>query len=233
MRLIIFSDIHGNKYALEQFIKQTTNKEHDFYIFCGDIFGYYYNQDEIIDILKGLDNLLWIKGNHDEYAVRIYASEDQASNYINKYGHSYLNIRSKIKKENIELIKKLPTKIEITLDHKKIGIFHGTPKEPLEGRLYPKDNITDSDMYKKYDYVFLGHTHFKMTRLCNNTKIINPGSLGQQRDGKGFGYAEFDTVSGKTEFFNVEFNLHNLLQEIEMNDRENKKLVEILYREEK
>ena len=33
------------------------------------------------------------------------------------------------------------------------------------------------------DIVFIGHTHFPMVRKINNIIVVNPGSVGQPRDG--------------------------------------------------
>jgi len=42
MKICIFSDIHGNQYALKAFMREISNYDIDQFIFCGDIFGYYY-----------------------------------------------------------------------------------------------------------------------------------------------------------------------------------------------
>ena len=51
MRLIIFSDLHGNSYALDAFLSQIKEEPYDYLVFCGDIFGYYYDQHEIMMII--------------------------------------------------------------------------------------------------------------------------------------------------------------------------------------
>ena len=230
MKLIIFSDIHGNSYALKEFIRQIKAEQHDYLIFCGDIFGYYYNQKEIITELKNLDNLIWLKGNHDEYFLKLYAQEMDEQYYIQNYGHSYCNLIERFDKDEVQLIAGHPSENMITTEHGKIGIFHGTPENSLEGRLYPDNPILNLEAYKKYDIVILGHTHCRMVRKVGDTLVLNSGSLGQPRDGSGYGYAILNTESKEVEFKNIEFDQKLLYEQIEMYDNDLKKLNEVLER---
>ena len=44
VKLLVFSDIHGNTLALESFLKELPSFLYDKIIFLGDIFGYYYDR---------------------------------------------------------------------------------------------------------------------------------------------------------------------------------------------
>ena len=52
MKIIFFSDVHGNRYAVEQFFKDIKNIPYDRLIFGGDVFGYYYEADKILSIFR-------------------------------------------------------------------------------------------------------------------------------------------------------------------------------------
>ena len=69
-----------------------------------------------------------------------------------------------------------------------------------------------------------------MVRKEGHTLIVNPGSLGQPRDGKGFGFAEVNTDSQRVIFHSIEIDKTNLYQQIEQYDPELKKLKEVLER---
>ena len=56
MKLCVFSDIHGNMDAFNKMIEAEKNNV-DGYIFLGDIFGYFYEQSEIIDKLRSIKNI--------------------------------------------------------------------------------------------------------------------------------------------------------------------------------
>ncbi len=226
MKIIIFSDVHGNQYAFRQFIEEIHKIEYDKIIFCGDIYGYYYGQSEIIEIMKRMKNLYAVRGNHDQIAIDIFEGKKSKEEYVKKYGHSY----DKLKREDISFVKSLPDRNNILIDEKKCVIIHGTLDDVLCGRLYPKDTIKRQELYEKYDIIFCGHTHFQMVRKYKNFEIVNAGSLGQQRDGKGFCYVFIDSEKKIVEYRTIKWKLSLLEKEIKIKDPDNKKMIEILHR---
>lgn len=232
MKIVIFSDIHGNQYSYREFIKLIEKLEYDYIIFCGDIFGYYYGQLEIIESMSKLKNLIWVKGNHDQYAINIFRGVDTPDRYIENYGHSYKNFLEEFSTKTIDYIDSLPSYIILTLNNKKIGIYHGTVENHLEGRLYPNDIRVLESITGNFDYLILGHTHFKLEYKVNGTKIINPGSLGQPRDGKGFGFYLLDLDKEVGKFINIKINTRELYSEIDKYDRTLLKLKNVLERRE-
>jgi putative phosphoesterase len=230
MKIVFFSDIHGNKYSFEKFIDMVDNQRIDLLVFCGDIFGYYYYQNEIIDVLRCRQDILSILGNHDQLFLNLLEKKGNEEILVEKYGNSYKNIKDRISEDNIGFLKKLPEELILNFDSIKIGVFHGTPTSKLEGRFYPDTEILDSSLYEQYDYVILGHTHHKMIRKVGNTTIINPGSLGQQRDGKGCSFLVLDTFSNTFEFQIVTYDISKLVDDIKIYDSSNERLIKVLYR---
>lgn len=226
MKIIAFSDIHGNQYAFASFIEQIKTLEKDVIFFCGDIHGYYYGQKEVVEQMLQMKNLYAVKGNHDKIAIDVADGVKRAEQFFDQYGHSY----ARLDKEAVSYVKSLPEVVEFEMEGKKIAILHGTLDDVLEGRLYPKDKVKVEALYKKYDYIFCGHTHFQMVKKCGNASIINAGSAGQQRDGKGFCFAYVDTVTEKVEYKRLYYNRKLLEAEVRKYDPENKKMIEILYR---
>lgn len=231
MKILAFSDLHGNIYALNKFIEVLPAYEVDMLLFCGDIFGYYYKQKQIIERLDSLKNLIWLRGNHDQYFLDANENMSLTKELISRYGHSYDLKKNVLNEEYVNRIKMTKKIFEMDIQGYRIGAFHGTPQDALEGRLYPNDQIADERSYEKYNLVILGHTHFKMIRYVGNTLVVNPGSLGQPRDGKGYGFAIIDTDTNTAKFHNVKFEQEILYQEIEQYDPKLKKLKEVLERE--
>ena len=112
-----------------------------------------------------------------------------------KYGPCYQHPKPNV----ISYIQHLPLYKELSISSHKILIVHGSPDDPLEGRLYPDTALPD---HCPYSMVLCGHTHYRMVRFHNGTWFINPGSLGQPRDGHGFSYCIIDC----TETVNVKFH---------------------------
>lgn len=226
MKIIAFSDIHGNQYAYDKFLKELNKINYDKLVFCGDIFGYYYGQHEIIESFQQFTDFYPVLGNHDQLAIEVADRKRYAGDLFVQYGHSY----EMLQEEDIAYIKSFPICREEKWDGLRIGIMHGMPLDYLNGRLYPKDNLDFPEQYAAYDLVICGHTHFRMTRVTGSTVIINTGSLGQQRDGEGFCYAEITLPQRNVIFHNIQYDLSNLESEILKNDPYNEKLITILHR---
>lgn len=230
MKILVFSDVHGNDLALNELDKHLSQSHYDKIAFLGDIFGYYYEQEFCYKILNKIPNLIWLKGNHDMYAVRAYYEHILEDNLIKSYGHSYSNLRSRFDENEIKRIDSLPLTATIDVDNKHIGFFHGRPSDELEGRVY-NDTLLTEDEFSEYNVVFVGHTHCKIDRWVGNTHVISPGSLGQPRDGKGYGFLIYDTDQDSCDFYDLKVDNGLLLKKINQMDRNLKKLQDVLNRE--
>lgn len=231
MKIIFFSDVHGNKYSFESFLEQIKEDGADKIIFGGDALGYYYYADEIINYLRRSD-IVCLLGNHDKMFLDVIDHVIDENELVKKYGDSYRDIVSKISRENVDFLRGLDTRLELEINGLKLGFFHGGPADDLLQRIYP-DTILDVEEFKDYDYVFLGHTHHKLVKNIGGCTILNPGSLGQQRDGKGCSYVEFDTEKCEFEIKTVEYDIALLEQDIchiERNKKMRERLIEVLYR---
>ncbi|MFI3199913.1 MAG: metallophosphoesterase family protein [Eubacteriales bacterium] len=182
MKVVVFSDVHGNKRALEAMLEKEEPKKEDFYIFCGDFLAYGYLDDGVLNLIKSIPNLVAVRGNHDECYEVMHSNH--ASHWNQPYGMSD-DIRIG---EVVEFIQSLPDYLELDLGMKKWFVCHGSRKSYLEGRIYPDSELEETE----YDYVIHGHSHFQMERQVGKTLYLNPGSLGQPRDGKGLAYCVLD-----------------------------------------
>lgn len=232
MKICFFSDIHGNILAFKAFLQQTRMQKIDKWIFGGDVLGYYYHADEILDCLRK-ENIQCLLGNHDKMFLEVVNGIKKEKELVEKYGDSYKNIVSKIKKENVAFLKTLSSAYVKTIDNCKMGFFHGGPGNPVNQRIYPDTVLEELKELQEYDFVFVGHTHHKMMRNVGRCTVVNPGSLGQQRDGRGCSYIIFDTESRQVEYYTVEYNRELLVEEINRNESQEKmceRLKEVLFR---
>ena len=69
----------------------------------------------------------------------------------------------------------------VRTDDIDIAVYHGSPRdhEELYEEMAGEELLDLSDA----DVLVLGHTHVPFTRSLNNGLIVNPGSVGQPRDG--------------------------------------------------
>lgn len=225
MKICVFSDVHGNYQALDKMLSVETNVSR--FVFLGDIFGYFTEQERILERMSKMDNLTCICGNHDAYYLRSLQDDSLREELVKKYGSSYL---SKISDGQIEFLKNMSECLVEDIDGIKLAFYHGGPDDYLEQRIYP-DNEFEVNADSACDFIFTGHTHYRLSRslpvnneesmvikpdnlLAGECMLINPGSLGQPRDGKGFSYCVFDTQAREVSFRNVEIDVDELLNSV-------------------
>ncbi|MCR5688209.1 MAG: metallophosphatase family protein [Lachnospiraceae bacterium] len=231
MRILFFSDAHGNEHAVRAFLKKSEDTPHDLMIYGGDSFGYYFGADSVISLIRERADVCLL-GNHDRMMLDVIDRKRDASELIKKYGDSYRDFHA-ISPENIDFLRSLESRYELRSGRMRMVFVHGSIEDPLDGRIYPDAVIEDESKYEGIDYVFCGHTHHKMVKRAGGCFIVNPGSIGQQRDGKGISYIIFDTETGELTFHIVDYDRASAEREAERceSDPEMRgRLIEAIYR---
>lgn len=229
MRFLIFSDLHGNQYAWRAFARKLREFDYDRLVFLGDVFGYYYGQNELLEELSRLEDLIWLRGNHDQFFLDLLAGKREEETLIPRYGSTYHAARRECAWAE-ERLRSKDFSLSLTSEGKRILFCHGMPGDPEAGRLYPKDPWSP-ELCGGYDVVICGHTHFRMAREGGGKLWLNAGSLGQPRDGNPSGALRFDSASGAFDYLDIRYDKTPLYREIEERDPELDKLKEILERE--
>lgn len=225
MELIVFSDIHGNIYALEKAVKLMKNYNINNYLFLGDMAGYYYHQNECIELLQELPNIISLKGNHDDNFIKIMNSKKDIKVLDEKYGNSYSLLKKRINKNSENYFLSLQ-------DYERNKIYeayHGSPNNYLSEYVYP-DNKKVSFPTVNTSYLFLGHTHYNMNEKYKDTRIVNPGSIGQPRDYNSPSFCIVDFKTDNIETVRFEYNKSKLYKDIAKYDKGNTYLSSILKR---
>jgi len=174
------ADIHANFAAFQAVLADMATYSPDMILIAGDILGYYPDADEVIQQIRMLKTPVHaIAGNHDMPVINSDIPEELPYKHILKDNLNHLS------RENLLYLRKLRPIMQFEIKGVKFGMYHGTPDDPLNGRLYP-DNIPDMSWFHRSgaEIIVLGHTHYPYVwHGLNNTIIINPGSVGQPRDG--------------------------------------------------
>lgn len=213
MKICIFSDIHGNGPAFWPAYKMMIKEKADIYLFLGDLCGYYFDQIPIFDALNSFPNLMCVKGNHDESFLKISAGDSRlASIYKERYGSSIERLMCQEKNELVRWLSTLPE--SFCIEEFNIFICHGSPWNFLEGYIYPDSNLNEFIEHSA-DLFLLGHTHYPMYRNMGKKVILNPGSLGQPRNGDWPTYATIKFPEKRIKFEKVSYCKTDLLDQIE------------------
>jgi putative phosphoesterase len=231
MRILLIADIHGNYEALQTVLKVP----HDRAICLGDIVDYGPDPDKCIDLLheKAIPT---IRGNHDN---AVAFKVDCQCGY--KYKHLSIATREYtweiLDNDRIEYLQKLPLYIKEEFDGKRLHLTHGSPRSMFE---YIKPKTTDEEIRKMIDesteplegdFLVIGHSHIPMNRKLGNLTIINPGSVGQPRDGDTrASCAVFDTEKGEVEHLRLDYDIDSVCAKIEERMPHADELISILRR---
>jgi predicted phosphodiesterase len=117
----------------------------------------------------------------------------------------------------IQWLSGLSSKKEFIVDGKLVTMIHGTPMDFLNGRYYP-DNTNEYDWFPgQNEILLLGHTHYPLiNRFSNGGIIINPGSVGQPRDGNlSSSFCIWDSASNEAEIIRLPMPIDSIIDELQ------------------
>ena len=229
MKILFISDIHGNIEALNTILEEV--KEYDEIVVLGDLVDYGPDPDLVIDTVKSLTTKI-IRGNHDEaVAFNTDCKCGLELHELSVYTRRHISY-TKLSSNDILYLRNLPLYLELDVSGYKILAVHGNMESPLYGYTYPwlrneelcrllrprrsRYFISTSECSElDYDYVFIGHTHISFLRPLFNSKVINPGSAGQPRDGDpraSITIVDFD--KGIIEFRRLKYNVDKTINKL-------------------
>jgi len=198
MRLLLFSDVHANATALEAALKACAG-HWDRALCLGDIVGYGPDPNEVVDRVRPLVSAI-VRGNHDKAVSGASDLDD-----FNPVARAALEwTRSQLVPENIQYLRDLPGG-PLAIDG--IALVHGSVNDEDEYVFAPAQAL-DGILTSPRRVTFFGHTHMQggfsydgenvqrielrpntgvtlvTLRLEPKTRyLLNPGSIGQPRDG--------------------------------------------------
>jgi len=199
MRYLILSDIHSNIEALEAVLRASAAQRCDAVLVLGDLVGYGADPNAVVDRVRGLKPAAIVRGNHDKVAAGLDDAED-----FNPMAKSAAHwTRESLTPETFEYLRDLPVGPSLVDD--MVEICHGSP---LDEDLYVVADIdaARSISVARTPICFFGHTHVALSARMDNQRrleidapqghpefatsieadskyLINPGSVGQPRDG--------------------------------------------------
>lgn len=199
MRYLVLSDIHSNLEALDAVLRASAAQRYDAVLVLGDLVGYGADPNAVVDRLRGLNPRAIVRGNHDKVAAGLDDAED--FNPMAKAAAYWT--RESLTPETLEYVRNLPTGPQIVDD--TVEICHGSPLD--EDQYVVADIDAARSIAAAHTQLCLfGHTHVALSARMDNQRrleieapqghpefvttmhadskyLINPGSVGQPRDG--------------------------------------------------
>jgi putative phosphoesterase len=177
MRVLVVADIHANWPAL-----RSLSEPHDVCLCIGDLVDYALEPAPCIDWVRRHAHFA-VRGNHDHgVAQDIRVNGRNGFKYLS--GVTRAVTRDRLGAEDLRFLANLPVTKVVTINELRILLVHATPRDPLD-EYAPADlefwtrRLRDVDA----DVICVGHTHQPYVMEVGSKLVVNPGSIGQPRDG--------------------------------------------------
>jgi predicted phosphodiesterase len=229
VQFLILSDIHANWHALEAVLKDAKDRYQQI-VCCGDLVGYNAQPRKVTQWVR--ENCATvIRGNHDKVVAGIEDLE-----WFNEVAQAAARwTMEHLESAEIDYLRELPKGAAKT---EYFSICHGSISDEDEYVAYVRDalpHFAESEM----PLTFFGHTHLQggffakqsrvglLPRLLpeetettielmpDYTYLVNPGSVGQPRDGDPrAAYAIYDTDKKLVTLRRTEYPIYKTASEI-------------------
>jgi len=195
MTIALLSDIHGNLPAAGAVFEDMPSV--DGYVNAGDVVGYNPYPLECIKEIRER-NAVSVQGNHD----RAVAGKT-SSGFHSTAGRAVEWTRERLCEKDLEWLGNLPAERETVFGEVRVRAVHGAPGAP-DRYTYP-DEFSPTLMNGE-DVLVMGHTHIQAKEEFDDGTVVNPGSVGQPRDGDPrAGYGLLDEETGEVELRRTEY----------------------------
>ncbi|MDD3703217.1 MAG: metallophosphoesterase family protein [Victivallaceae bacterium] len=154
-KIAILSDIHSNYEALTAVLAKCDEFGVDKYVSVGDIVGYNADPSICLEMVRSLDLICAVKGNHDEYA----SSNDDLMEGFNPHAkRAVLWTKTQLTSEQRNWLANMP--LRATVPGTNITIVHATLDSPDNwGYVFDLHHAADNFAYQFTQICFCGHSH--------------------------------------------------------------------------
>ena len=176
MKLAIVADIHSNLQALKVVMSEIEKAGVDQMICAGDIVGYGANPNECSHIVEEVIAHA-VLGNHEIAALtndttRMNPHAAAASRWT----------ASALEEGSQKFLRSIEIESRFEADDTRVAMFHGSVGNAID---YVFEDEINEDLVRNSgsNLLILGHTHMPYVKDFGSMMAINPGSVGQPRDG--------------------------------------------------
>lgn len=202
MKIIIFSDIHGNLEAFEAFILKAASIDHERMYNLGDTIGYGADPNRCVELVKEHD-IPSVTGNHEDVAL----GRSDGSMYNPDAKRAVMWCKNELSQKNLDLLRNFGDFIWLDCLSGKTLLVHGSPADKDGYIMNEKIACSAFEAMERQGIQtsFVGHTHRpcvwtrnpdgsakcfiptepdqEITLSADSLAIVNVGSVGQPRDG--------------------------------------------------
>ena len=221
MRHLVLTDIHANLEALDTCLADALTRGYDDVLILGDVVGYGADPNAVVERVRALQPAAIVRGNHDKVSCGLESAEGFNS-VARAAAHWTFSV---LTPQNRQWVASLP-RGPITVDA-DVEICHGSPVDEDE-YLFSHAEARIALLTTTRSVCLFGHTHYPAVfeslhgtmegaRVAGAVAteqplrpglkyLINPGSVGQPRDGDPrAAYAIVDVPAGRVEMIRLAY----------------------------
>ncbi|WP_437193031.1 metallophosphoesterase family protein [Planctomicrobium sp. SH527] len=207
MRILVIADIHSNWAAL-----QSIPDDYDRCVVLGDIVDYGTDPLPCLDWVRRNADVC-VRGNHD-HAIAQYIAATGTTGFRRLAGVTRPQHWDLLNSRHLKFLGRLPVTAYFRESDLRLFLLHATPRDPMDEYLTNdaegwRQRLTDIDA----DIVCVGHSHMPFHLELDGIQVLNPGSVGQPRDGDWrASYAIIE--DGQVSLHRMEYDLDAAIQQM-------------------
>ncbi|GIX03220.1 MAG: phosphodiesterase [Planctomycetaceae bacterium] len=207
MKILLISDLHANSVALS-----AIEEEFDVCLCLGDLVEYGVDPLPCIEWVRKRAHVA-VRGNHDHSTVQ--RVQTSSRNECRRLAAATRELHARmLHSMHWKFLARLPVTRMVQIEGKTFYLVHATPRDPMDEYLGPDAAAWEQRLADiEADYVCVGHTHVPYVLSLPRCTVINPGSVGQPRDGDpraSYAVIENGQVTLKRVAYDVEAAVHQL-----------------------
>lgn len=181
VRILVLGDIHSNWAALSA-VAEAESGAFDACLVTGDLVDY--GTDPLPCVRWVRDHATAVvRGNHDHAVAQRVAARGGAG--LKGIAAAARPLHWQVLgREEMRYLARLPVTNRLNLGNRTFFLVHATPRDPMDEYLSDDAGGWENRLeFIEADFVLVGHTHVGYVLELGNRTIVNPGSVGQPRDG--------------------------------------------------
>jgi putative phosphoesterase len=201
VKIALISDVHANLIALKAVLEDMEGRDVGEMISAGDVVGYYPFPNETIALFRDRA-IISIQGNHDRAVL------SAGDPHMNPWANSAVSwTLAQLSESSVEYIRAMPRHRSMSIGGTSIAMYHGAPFDD-DYYLFEEEATEEVLQSTGCSLLVLGHTHIPFIKRYRSGMIVNPGSIGQPRDGDpDSSYAIYDTETRKAFLLRVPYDI--------------------------
>jgi diadenosine tetraphosphatase ApaH/serine/threonine PP2A family protein phosphatase len=222
LRIAVVSDVHANLHALEAVLAEVDKGGFDELWCLGDVVGYGPKPNECVALIQER-TAICLAGNHD----LVVLGKISLATFGGEAGAAAAWTRGMLEAPAREFLTTLaPSAVTAGAE-----LFHGSPRDPVWDYVMSEEAAHWSFLGSSAPLVLVGHSHVALhftegtpgqlapaataVDLAPGRHILNPGSVGQPRDGDPrAAWLEIDISSGRATFRRTDYPVERTQSEM-------------------